>query len=164
MTCINQNKGFTVVESLIVLAMGGLILIIVFLAIPTLQRNSRNTQRRQDVSTILSAISTFGLSNSGAYPNDCGPPAAVCGTGTGLTYNNDLREYDADHIFITAPGAVGGPLGPDSDVTSVRIYNHYRCDPNVTGRAISDGAGYYDVVAVFALESSSGTEGQCQQL
>ena len=43
-----REEGFTIIEVLIVLAIAGLILLIVFLAIPALQRNSRNTQRKND--------------------------------------------------------------------------------------------------------------------
>ncbi|MDQ3065292.1 MAG: prepilin-type N-terminal cleavage/methylation domain-containing protein, partial [bacterium] len=35
----NNNKGFTIIEVLIVLAIAGLIMLIVFLAVPALQRN-----------------------------------------------------------------------------------------------------------------------------
>lgn len=54
---LKQNqKGFTIIEVLIVLAIAGLIMVIVFLAVPALQRNSRNTQRTNDASLISSAI------------------------------------------------------------------------------------------------------------
>ena len=49
----NRKDGFTIIEVLIVLAIAGLIMLIVFLAVPALQRNSRNTQRKNDVANIL---------------------------------------------------------------------------------------------------------------
>lgn len=52
-----KTEGFTIIEVLIVLAIAGLIMIIVFLAVPALQRNSRNTQREADASKVASAIS-----------------------------------------------------------------------------------------------------------
>ena len=48
----NQNltkKGFTIIEVVLVLAIAGLIFLMVFLALPALQRSQRDTQRKQDV-------------------------------------------------------------------------------------------------------------------
>lgn len=51
-----KDDGFTIVEVMIVLAIAGLIILIVFLAVPALQRNSRNTQRSNDASMIGGAF------------------------------------------------------------------------------------------------------------
>lgn len=60
-----NNKGFTIIEVMIVLAIAGLILLIVFLAVPALQRSSRNTQRKTDIGTIGSAATTVVSNNNG---------------------------------------------------------------------------------------------------
>ena len=39
-----HRSGFTIIEIMIVLAIAGLIMLIVFLAVPALQRASRNTR------------------------------------------------------------------------------------------------------------------------
>lgn len=67
-TKLKNQSGFTIIEVLIVLAIAGLILLIVFLAVPALQRNSRNTQRKNDVAAILAAVSEFENNNSGQIP------------------------------------------------------------------------------------------------
>src|SRR6202012_43961 len=64
----NADTGFTIIEVLIVLAIAGLILMIVFLAVPALQRNSRNTQRKNDVQALLGAISEYEDNNNGSLP------------------------------------------------------------------------------------------------
>ncbi|WP_366535663.1 type II secretion system protein, partial [Streptococcus pneumoniae] len=63
------NKGFTIIEVMIVLAIAGLILLIVFLAVPALQRNSRNTQRKQDSAAALAAINEYANNNNGTLPS-----------------------------------------------------------------------------------------------
>ena len=63
-----SNEGFTIIEVLIVLAIAGLIMMVVFLAVPSLQRNSRNTQRRNDVSSALGAIQEYSSNVNGALP------------------------------------------------------------------------------------------------
>lgn len=51
-----SKQGFTIIEVLIVLAIAGLIMLIVFIAVPALQRNGRNTQYRNEANRILSAV------------------------------------------------------------------------------------------------------------
>jgi prepilin-type N-terminal cleavage/methylation domain-containing protein len=63
-----RNEGFTIVETLIVLAIAGLIILIVLLAVPALQRNSRNTNLKNDASAISGAISEFESNNGGSSP------------------------------------------------------------------------------------------------
>ena len=60
-----KQEGFTIIEVLIVLAIAGLILLIVFLAVPALQRNSRNTSRTNDVARISAAVSDWVGNNQG---------------------------------------------------------------------------------------------------
>lgn len=73
-----EQKGFTIIEVLIVLAIAGLIMLIVFLAVPALQRNSRNTQAKNAASSILGAVSEYQNNNNGAMPNH----VAVASDGT----------------------------------------------------------------------------------
>ncbi|HSW37398.1 MAG TPA: type II secretion system protein [Candidatus Saccharimonadales bacterium] len=56
---LKAAAGFTIIEVLIVLAIAGLILLIVFLAVPALQRNGRNTTKRSDASKALGAVGEF---------------------------------------------------------------------------------------------------------
>lgn len=57
------KKGFTIIEVVLVLAVAGLIFLMVFVALPALQRNQRDTQRRQDYGDLSSAISGYMASN-----------------------------------------------------------------------------------------------------
>jgi type II secretory pathway pseudopilin PulG len=54
---------------MIVLAIAGLIMLIVFLAVPALQAAGRNNQRRADVSAIAAAIAEYADENGGLIPN-----------------------------------------------------------------------------------------------
>jgi prepilin-type N-terminal cleavage/methylation domain-containing protein len=58
-----NKKGFTIIEVVLVLAVAGLIFLMVFVALPALQRNQRDTQRRQDYGDLSSAISGYMASN-----------------------------------------------------------------------------------------------------
>lgn len=65
-----EKSGFTIIEVMIVLAIAGLIILIVLLAVPALQRSARNTQRREDASAMAGAISNFVNDNNGQLPKD----------------------------------------------------------------------------------------------
>jgi type II secretory pathway pseudopilin PulG len=53
---------------MIVLAIAGLILAIVFLALPQVQRNSRDNQRQSTLNRIKAELDTYAGNNRGTYP------------------------------------------------------------------------------------------------
>ena len=62
-----NKKGFTIIEVVLVLAIAGLIFLMVFIALPALQRSQRNTRRRQDLARIATAVNDY-QSNNGKLP------------------------------------------------------------------------------------------------
>ena len=65
----NQNltkKGFTIIEVVLVLAIAGLIFLMVFLALPALQRSQRDAQRKQDVAMVVTAMHNWKANNKRA--------------------------------------------------------------------------------------------------
>ena len=66
---MKNKKGFTIIEVVLVLAIAGLIFLMVFIALPALQRSQRNTRRRQDMSRILSAFTEYQSNNGGKMPS-----------------------------------------------------------------------------------------------
>lgn len=179
------QRGFTIIETLIVLAVAGFILLLIFEAIPTLQRNSRNNQRRQDVQTILADVSHYELNDSGKFPDDCGDTSqAACTQAGGSTPNDYFLRFTATKLSIYATNGYSGhdiilktlssdqtspdyhaSEGPVTDPNKVYIYNYQHCD--TAGKSTVQGAGYSDVVALYAVENSSSTTqgaAQCQEL
>jgi prepilin-type N-terminal cleavage/methylation domain-containing protein len=71
-----KTEGFTIIEVLIVLAIAGLILLIVFLAVPQLQRNQRNNSRNNDASRI-STLVTECLANRNGKTDLCNSDSEV---------------------------------------------------------------------------------------
>ena len=66
---IKHKRGFTIIEVVLVLAIAGLIFLMVFIALPALQRSQRNTQRRDDYSMLVTAINNYMASNNGKLSN-----------------------------------------------------------------------------------------------
>lgn len=77
----NNNKskrGFTIIEVVLVLAIAGLIFLMVFIALPALQRSQRDTQRRNDYSMLSTAVTSY-ITNNGGRVNK------LAGTGVNTT-------------------------------------------------------------------------------
>jgi prepilin-type N-terminal cleavage/methylation domain-containing protein len=64
----SQKQGFTIIEVVLVLAIAGLIFLIVFLALPALQRSQRDTQRRSDLARFLSQLTQYESNKQGSLP------------------------------------------------------------------------------------------------
>lgn len=95
---IKTKQGFTIIEVVLVLAIAGLIFLMVFVALPQLQRSQRDTQRRQDLSRVVTALVQYQTNNrtkrnnlppagkfvapniedgaTEAYPSDCNSNSA----------------------------------------------------------------------------------------
>jgi prepilin-type N-terminal cleavage/methylation domain-containing protein len=67
---LKLQTGFTIIEVMIVLAIAGLIMVIVFIAVPQLQRSQRNTARKSVVARINTELDNFASNNSGAIPTE----------------------------------------------------------------------------------------------
>jgi prepilin-type N-terminal cleavage/methylation domain-containing protein len=106
-----SDRGFTIIEVMIVLAIAGLILLIVFLAVPALQRNSRNTQRKNDVSALIGAVNEYTSNNSGALPTTSAQVLALSKPG----YYTSGPGAGAGQVDLQtgAQAALGGTAGDD---------------------------------------------------
>ena len=65
-----KKKAFTIIEVVLVLAIAGLIFLMVFVALPALQRSQRNTQRKEDMARIAARIQEFMNRNHGILNDD----------------------------------------------------------------------------------------------
>ena len=65
---INSKQGFTIIEVVLVLAIAGLIFLMVFIALPNMQRAQRDTQRRNDYSALSANMTQYMTNNNGRLP------------------------------------------------------------------------------------------------
>lgn len=66
---IKSKKGFTIIEVVLVLAIAGLIFLMVFLALPAMQRSRKDTQRRDQLSDLVAQITQYQANNRNRLPN-----------------------------------------------------------------------------------------------
>ena len=66
---IKTKQGFTIIEVVLVLAIAGLIFLMVFVALPALQRSQRDTQRRNDMSRVDTSLVQYQTNHSNQSSN-----------------------------------------------------------------------------------------------
>lgn len=74
-----KDRGFTIIEVVLVLAIAGLIFLMVFLALPALQRGQRDAQRKDDISRISTQIQNYASANKGSIPTTAQMTTATTG-------------------------------------------------------------------------------------
>lgn len=134
---LKNQRGFTIIEVLIVLAIAGLIVLILFLAVPPLQRMSRNNGRTSDVSRISAAVNEFVANNQGQVFVAGGGNANLASV---LTQAGTLSQITvaaagncgaAGAFCVTASGgATVAPITTDS----VRVVTGGQCDTATVGQ------------------------------
>lgn len=141
-----QDKGFTIIEVMIVLAIAGLIMLIVFLAVPALQRNSRNTQRNNDAGLVAAAVNEC-INNRNGQTASCDTTAEI---------NVDTTKLQQ---LTTVTVAASTAAQPASGTTSVGVWWGHNC--NTDGSA-AQGATAREFAVLYSTESgASGTATRC---
>ena len=109
---VKNKNGFTIIEIVLVLAIAGLIFLMVFLALPALQRSQRNQLYKNNLSLVISALQNYRSNNGGRKIPATGTngyyPRSVSDTDVGMR-NHPLRSY-FDAINFTA------------DIHSVKVF------------------------------------------
>ena len=146
----SQEKGFTIIEVIIVLAIAGLIILIVLLAVPALQRNGRNTAIKNDASSVASTISDFKSNNEGrvATTFTVGADGAVTVTGGGATTPAEGRIQAG----TTAVGA--DPTQPGQ----IRVQFGVKC---AAATGFATVASARSAAIKYLIETSNNTAQRC---
>ena len=150
----SNKEGFTIIEVMIVLAIAGLILLIVFLAVPALQRNARNTQRKTDVGRVGSAATTVVANNNGDITqlNTANVRTEV---GTRLSF------YTQANVAVVAAVAA---VTNGTTVNNVNVVTGGICAPLVPGPglgATTAGATPRSISVVYSTEAGTGLTPDC---
>jgi len=164
MNSSNKQKGFTIIEVVLVLAIAGTIFLMVFIALPALQRNTRDSQRKQDLSRMQTAVSNYTGNNRGNLPSSTQwgtfvsqyltvgsdtfvDPSGVPSTGTGG--GNGVTTYVL--IANPNPADVNGLAGSFATLQNVIYYGvGFGCSP--TNGAVLTAGGTRKVALQMALE------------
>lgn len=161
--------GFTIIEVVLVLAIAGLIFLIVFIALPQLQRAQRDTQRRNDFGRLSSAITQYQTNNNGRIPHQASEKVSsddfvkrylegVNGTADNYT-DPDGEKYtikwctmgtSGGSNFDTCTGDGGAAYNEDTVTHNIYVYNYATCD----GEKIVKANNVRDYAVQYRLEGS----------
>ncbi len=144
----SNNKGFTIIEVMIVLAIAGLIILIVLLAVPALQRNGRNTAIKNDASAITAGIAEYASNNDGALPTGVNP--------TGSTV--DFTGGTTSTAKIQSSTTIANSGDPGTNPGKIVILFKKKCT-NSTSFATTDNARSSAVL--YNIETSSTVAPRC---
>jgi len=150
----SNQKGFTIIEVLIVLAIAGLILLVVFLAVPALQRNSRNSGYRNEANRLLGAVQEISANNGGN---------TLTASGSGTAGSDAAKVFAATNaknlstIAIEAYAAGGNTAPTLSTATVVTGAKCPSASPAVAAGKVTLTAGTTRQTALlYAVEDNAG--------
>ena len=159
------QKGFTIIEVALVLAIGALIFLVVFLAVPALQRNQRNDAKKRDISNVVQAIADYAANNPAVAIPASGTPGTEHYSPKSTTlgkYLDTLSNQTANVKATTAGSLSGisadGKTATADEISTIRIYQKAKC--NDLHSIKSGTARSYAVVGI--TENGSGYEYYCQ--
>ena len=132
---IKSKKGFTIIEVVLVLAIAGLIFLMVFIALPALQRSQRDTQRRNDMGRFISQLAQRQANNNGKVPE-------LSKTGYTDFINNYLKaggdqfsdpstgsDYQIDNVLkCTSASACTNKTTTTTDMGKIYVYSNATCE------------------------------------
>lgn len=148
-----QIKGFTIIEVMIVLVIASIILLIVFLAVPALQRSSRNTQRKNDVAGLLAAVNEYASNKNGQLPSDQTDFNSNVLPNVNLGFYNKASEVK----WGVSPTAEGNHIAPD--LKEVYLVSGVSCNGND-----GDAGTARQFAAFYNVETAAGLDQeQCQE-
>ena len=140
----NQQKGFTIIEVVLVLAIAALIFLMVFIALPALQRSQRDTQRKADIARVQTAIQNYQSNNRNALPTF--NAAFISGY---MTVNGEDTFADPNGTDYAFTANTSNGFTPSS-FTAGRIY--YTVGAKCNGEAAQTGQGGSKVAIQYKLE------------
>jgi type II secretory pathway pseudopilin PulG len=160
-TAIRRTGGFTIIEVIVVIGIAGLILLVVFLAVPSLNRSGRNNERRSDAKYIASQRLQYNVDirttiATGSF--DCSLPHTskkFCEyLVTGLAF------YDLDDVTFRNAGTTAPTSVPTiTDANKIVTDTYLECNENGTAAVVAPTAK--SAVVLYAVETRSGIQQQC---
>lgn len=135
------QKGFTIIEVMIVLAIAGLIMVVVLIAIPQLQASQRDSARRDVANRFVAEVGNYSTNNNGRLPI----------TSAGLIEANFTTSYLGE-VELTNPSS-GAPyvaanatdVATDPTENQLLVYPGASCDGESATGSLSNTSRVFAV-------------------
>jgi prepilin-type N-terminal cleavage/methylation domain-containing protein len=149
-----RSEGFTIIEVMIVLAIAGLIMLIVFLAVPALQRNAHNTSIKNDVASLLGGMTEYTNNNNGVPPTALsGQTTTSVNIGAATSNTSKVKVGYIDGTTITTITVATGPVTNAQAAGTIRLYTKASCNSNGKDLVVGDSSRNY--AALYGLEGGA---------
>ncbi len=126
-------KAFTLLEIIIVIAIIAALLAVTLLGIQTVQRSSRDTERRTALNAIKNEIEDY-YGNKGSYPSSI----IANGSGTAITVGSGGKVVDLHSSSVINTSLISAPY---ADITGTRYcYERYGQTTYKLGVALESGS------------------------
>ena len=157
---LKDAKGFTIIEVVLVLAIAGLIFLMVFIALPALQRSQRDSARKSEVGTVASAITSYQSNNRNSIPTAAQLGQYVSGNNTstldsGSTITIRTQTFGAEKTLVPKLDGTAQAASDELGADQIKVFFGYKCDPGDSTRLIK-GTTKQAAIAV-ALEAGPAT-------
>jgi len=134
----------------LVLAIAGLIFLVVFLALPALQRGQRDTQRKQDLGRFMSQLTAYQSNTQGQLPSDWTATGSFM---TNYMTNNQSFKDPSTGANYTVTSPTPTPTAAAPNAGRVFVYLSANCAPaNTSGVAAITPTNNRVVAVVFYQE------------
>lgn len=147
-----KQKGFTIIEVVLVLAIAALIFLMVFIALPALQSSQRDTARKNDVSIVAAAVNSWSGNNRGKTLDK----NALTGI---KSYAESLSDNTTDVTMGTSPTSDDFDVTAD-DGTATIIVGAKCGSSSADGKLLIDKGTKRQYVVVTRLEAGN-SAGYC---
>ena len=149
----SQKPAFTIIEVVLVLAIAGLIFLMVFIALPALQRNQRDTQRKNDMGRVLTAVQKYQVNNRGNMPSDLFGVSGSFIDSYLLANGDTFSDPDGSAYFFWEVPISYGIISRKSSVnpvgsTVIHVVRQAKCD----GESVKAATGANNIAFVMVLE------------
>lgn len=147
---INSKQGFTIIEVVLVLAIAGLIFLMVFVALPALQRSQRDTARRNDMSRLATALTNWQTNHDNSLPSSA--QTATLLTDYLKSGNGEFKDPDGTNYTIQIGEWTSSNTGATNGTTAhqINIVTKAKCNNETAAQA--SGATNYAIL--YKLEGS----------
>ena len=168
LTKLNKVKeGFTIVEVLIVLAIAALILAIILIALPDLQRSSRNSNIFHDAQNLASANQTYEGNNQGqvaVFLSGSGTKTITIGTTPAATSTAEVQPSDIVNFADSSAAVVSKTNVPPGTILVDFKADCQSGNPgSAAGTSLTPGADNRAVAVFYPIEVSGSSNVGCVQ-
>ncbi len=137
---INAKSGFTIIEVVLVLAVAGLIFLMVFIAVPAMQRSQRDTRRTSDLGRVQAKLIDW----QGNHTNKL-PKAGAC----------EVNQDDGK-----VPGYDTAAAGAGSSSDACKFLMDYMNSAAIGENTFQDPSGpYYSLVVTNSIHKTNTAPG-----